>query len=511
MDPYDSLFYESICFPETHPETLAVLGRLMGLAAAEPATCRVLELGCATGGNLIPMAEGLPGARFLGIDLSGPQVEAGNRLIARLGLGNVRLRQGDILELDPESDPDLTELDFIIAHGVYSWVPPPVQERLLQLARRLLAPNGILYVSYNVLPGWHLRGTLRDVLLDACRNEREPHARLAAAQVALGRLARGLEGLPGAAAVLLGEEVRRLRVAPASYLYFEYLAEHHSPVLFRDFVRSCASAGLRYLCDTQLHTLFPASLGDSVETALQDLEDGVDVEQWLDFLGDRGFRQSLLIRDDAVAEEVLSLERFAALSLSADLRPPAKPRLRDARPVVFTRPGGEALEVTQPLTKAVLLALTQRYPDAVTLGSVLPQAQRSVAEAGGGSLAEDLDSLLSELFGLFARWAIQARIHPRYLDHTPPERPRVRPLVSALVDDGRLQVPTRDHGNLDLDPQAVRLIGLLDGTRDVNELARALDGSAHSGGHHPGKDRSGMGRQVRGLIGLFHRYGLLEG
>ncbi len=511
MDPYDSLFYESICFPETHPETLAVLGRLMGLAAADPATCRVLELGCATGGNLIPMAEGLPGARLLGIDLSGPQVEAGNRPIARLGLGNVRLRRGDILELDPESDPDLGEVDYIIAHGVYSWVPPPVQERLLRLARRLLAPNGIFYVSYNVLPGWRLRGTLRDVLLDACRNEREPQARLAAAQSALDRLARGLEGVPGAAAVLLGEEVRRLRVAPASYLYFEYLAEHHSPILFRDFVRSCASAGLRYLCDTQLHTLFPASLGDSVEMALQDLDDGLDVEQWLDFLGNRGFRQSLLIRDDAVAEEVLSLERFAAFSLCADLRPPAKPRLRDARPVAFTRPGGETLEVTQPLTKAVLLALAQRYPDAMTLRSVLPQAQRLVADAGGSPSADDLDSLLSELFGLFARGAIQARIHPRRLDRTPPERPRVRPLVRALVDDGHLQVPTRDHGNLGLDPLAVRLIGLLDGTRDVSALALALDAGGNRGVHQAGREGSGMGRHIRGLIGLFHRHGLLEG
>ncbi len=511
MDPYDSLFYDSICVPETHPETLAVLGRLMGLAAAEPATCRVLELGCATGGNLIPMAEGLPGARLLGVDLSGPQVDAGNRLIAHLGLSNVRLRRGDILDLDPASDADLGEVDYIIAHGVYSWVPPPAQERLLRLARRLLAPNGILYVSYNVLPGWRLRGTLRDILLDACRNEREPQARLAAAQVALDRLAKGLEDLPGAAAVLLGEEVRRLRVAPSSYLYFEYLAEHHRPVLFRDFVRSCASAGLRYLCDTQLHTLFPASLGDSVEIALQDLEDGLDVEQWLDFLGNRGFRQSLLIRDDAVAEEVLSLERFAALSLSADLRPPAKPRLRNARSAVFTRPGGETLEVIQPLTKAVMLALTQRYPDAMTLGSVLPQAQRSVADAGGGPSADDLDSLLAELFGLFARGAIQARIHPRRLVRAPPERPLVRPLVRALVDDGHLQVPTRDHGNLDLDPLAVRLVGLLDGTRDVSALALALDAGGNRGVHQTGKEGSGMGRQARGLIGLFHRYGLLEG
>lgn len=509
MDPYDSLFYASICLPETHPEYLSALGRLMGLDAAEPATCRVLELGCATGGNLIPMAEGLPGARLLGIDRSRPQVEAGNRLIGRLGLENLRLRQGDILELDPDSDPDLGEADFVIAHGVYSWVPPLVQERLLWLARRLLAPSGILYLSYNVLPGWRLRGTLRDILLDAGRASDVPRERLAAAQVALERLARGLRDLPGAAALLLREELRRVQAAPASYLYFEYLAEEHHPVLFRDFIHACDRAGLRYLCDTRLHTQFPASLGDSVEVALADLEDGLDLEQWLDFLGNRGFRQSLLIRDDAEADEVPSLERFAALSLCADLRPPAQPRPRDSRPAVFVQPGGESIKVLNPLAKVVIGVLAEAYPDSLPLGALLPQAWQALGAAGGGSAAQDLDTLLAELFGLYARGAIQAQLHPRRLDPRVPERPRARALVRALVEAGRLQVPTRDHGNLDLDPQAVRLIGLMDGNRDLAALAAALD-SQRGPGLVALKGRREVARQVRGLTGLFHRYGLLE-
>jgi SAM-dependent methyltransferase len=508
MDPYDSLFYASICLPETHPESLSALGRLMGLDTPEPATCRVLELGCATGGNLIPMAEGLPGARLLGIDRSGPQVEAGNRLIGRLDLGNVRLREGDILDLDPDSDPDLGEADFIIAHGVYSWVPAAVRERLLWLGRRLLAPKGILYVSYNVLPGWRLRGTLRDILLDVCGEAGDPRERLATARAALSRLAQGLADLPGAAALLLREEVRRLQAAPASYLYFEHLAEHHHPVLFRDFIRACDRAGLRYLCDAQLHTQFPASLGDSVEAALADLQDGLAVEQWLDFLGNRGFRQSLLIRDDAVAEEIPSLDRFAAFSLYADLRPPTKLRPRDSRPVAFVRPSSESIEVLHPLTKAVLRVLTDSYPDALPLAAILPQAQRSVREAGAGHVADDLDALLAELFGLYARGAIQARLHPRRLDPRVPERPRARPLVRLLVEEGRLVVPTRDHGNLDLDPQAARLVGLLDGTRDLATLTAALDTQGDPRLEVP-RGRREVDRQARGLIGLFHRYGVL--
>ncbi len=517
MDPYDSLFYEGICFPETHPESLAVLGRLFGLPAAEPVDCRVLELGCATGANLIPMAVGLPGASLVGIDLSGPQVEAGSRLAARLGLDNLALHQGDILDVDPES---LGTFDYVIAHGVYSWVPPAVARRLLWLGRRLLAPHGIFYLSYNCLPGWRVRGMLRDILRDAGRNETEPHARLAAAEAALTRLETALGDLPGEAARLQREEIRRVRAAPSSYLLFEYLAEHNRPVLFRDFAQDCAGEGLRYLCDTQLHTLFPASLGGGVEQALADLEDGLELEQWLDFAGNRGFRQSLLIRDDTWIEEGLSLEGFARLSLGADLRAPVRLRLGDSRPVDFVRPGGESIAVCHPLTKALLGGLAARYPDCLPLPEVFPEARAEVIRVGGGTQADAVDEALSELFGLFARGAVFARLHPRRIDPAPPARPRATDLARVLVAEGQRRVPTRDHDNLDLDAVSARLIGYLDGSRDAESLSRCLasdpasdamrsDGQLASG-QAGASTRAGLtAARVRDLIAVLYRYGVI--
>lgn len=540
MDPYDRLFYDGICIPETHPETLAALGHLFGLPAVEPAACRVLELGCATGANLIPMAVGLPGASLLGIDRSGPQIEAGRRLAAPLGLANLELRQGDILDLDPET---LGPFDYVIAHGVYSWVPQPVRERLLWLGRRLLAPGGIFYASYNCLPGWRLRAALRDILRDACRDRIDPGDRLAAAGLALDRLAAGLADLPGEAARLLRGEIRRVRAAPASYLYFEYLDEHNEPVLFRDFARSCAAAGLRYLCDSRLHTLFPASLGEGVEQALADLSDGLELEQWLDFLADRGFRQSLLIRDDAwdktggrAGEEPgISLERFAGLSLGADLIVPARLRLGDRRAVGFAPPTGgtdgdgaaETLEVRHPLTKAVLAALAERYPDCVPLTEVFPAARARVRQAGAAADGDQVDEALAELFGLFARGALQARLRPRRVPPARPGPPRATALARVLVGAGRTALPTRDHANLELDGACARLIGYLDGTRDRAELARCLGADlGRAPGLDPGRGpgtrarppRPGgapartdpMARLVDGLIGRLDRYGLIE-
>src|SRR5207247_7326990 len=130
----------------------------VGVKTAPLECCRVLEIGCASGGNLLPMAEALPEASFLGIDLSERQINEGQQAIAALGLGNVELRHLNVLEIGP----DFGLFDYIVCHGVYSWVPPVARDKILEVCRKNLAPNGVAYVSYNTLPGWHMRGMIRD-------------------------------------------------------------------------------------------------------------------------------------------------------------------------------------------------------------------------------------------------------------------------------------------------------------------------------------------------------------
>src|SRR5580693_4601208 len=116
---YDSVIYPSYTHPQTHPDRLAVIGSLFGLEPAPVNRCRVLELGCGNGTNLVPMAWGLPQSEFVGIDLAALPVERGQRMIRDLALKNVRLVQGDLLQVDA----GWGKFDYIIAHGLYSWVP----------------------------------------------------------------------------------------------------------------------------------------------------------------------------------------------------------------------------------------------------------------------------------------------------------------------------------------------------------------------------------------------------
>jgi SAM-dependent methyltransferase len=158
-DPYDLLPYESRPYPDTQPGQLSALAVLHGLEPAEVTRGRVLELGCASGGNIVTLAMRFPEASFVGIDLSARHVADGQACIRALGLTNVELRQDDLANCNIPAGA----FDTIICHGVYSWVPRVVQEAILRIVATHLAPTGLAYVSYNTHPGWHLRQVVRDI------------------------------------------------------------------------------------------------------------------------------------------------------------------------------------------------------------------------------------------------------------------------------------------------------------------------------------------------------------
>ena len=157
---YDAVPYKSYPFKQTHPDRLATIALLFGLEPPPVERASILELGCASGGNLLPLAEQLPNGRFVGLDGSERQIRDGQRLLDALGFEHVELRHQDICEFEPGEG----EFDYILCHGVYSWVGDDVQRRILEICRRGLAANGVAYVSYNTFPGWHMRGMIRDIM-----------------------------------------------------------------------------------------------------------------------------------------------------------------------------------------------------------------------------------------------------------------------------------------------------------------------------------------------------------
>ncbi|PUB83695.1 MAG: hypothetical protein DBP02_10560 [gamma proteobacterium symbiont of Ctena orbiculata] len=469
-DSYDAIPYESTPLPETHPGHLACLARLYGIDSVPPTNCNVLELGCACGGNLIPMAARLPDSYFLGIELSPEQAQEGSSRIAELGLANCEIRQADILELQDEG----LRFDYIITHGVYSWSPPEVRTRINELSSQLLSPQGVAYISYNSYPGWRMRGMLRYMLLYQVRDILSPRARLDAAQNYLDFLDAGLGGSEQALLYYLKDEIERIRNAHPSYLYHEYLETYNEPVLLTDFINEANKHGLDYIVDIVLEMQFPGYLGEEAERFLNMIDDPIERLQQADFLLNRSFHQSLLChkaRQPSRSPDIQQLRNFAWI---ADLRPPNKLDLRRNKPAPFKHSEGQKYEIAHPLTKAGIALLTDYFPTPVSFAELVSRAAEWVRGNGGDHFAAQENEMLHEMLMLYAKGILHARPIDMVGDTVglPDWQMDAVARLGILRGDGH--IPTIHHAGIHLDQFAARVVRYIDGSTDKEKLLHKL-------------------------------------
>jgi SAM-dependent methyltransferase len=513
MYQYDRLPYQSNPFAETHPRNLAMLAGLLGLNPAPAESCRVLELGCAAGGNLIPMAWHLRDSQFVGIDLEPVQVEAGQRMVGALGLGNIVLQQGDITQLGDE----LGQFDYIIAHGVFSWVPEAVREAMLALYRRLLKAEGVGYISFNARPGWHVRGMLREMLLYHTRDIDDPLAALQAARGFMAMYAETLAGQPGPLAQHLLHEIDSLRGAHPSYLYHEYLEADNQPLLASEFIAQAERHGLRYLCECQLESMFPSHLGGAAEAFLDTLNSTAEHEQYLDFFNHRTFRQSLLVHAERTPQYEIDLERLDDWACASNLVPPARLDLRSDQAQPFRTAEGREVPVSGPLVKAILRALHACYPAAPSIRELLPAAQREVQQAQRGRKVQTGADWHGELFNLYANSLVHLVHRPVAADNRLAGQPRLDELARVCLAQGATTLPTLWHQSLDTDDFSRRVLACLDGRHDLGALLERLLQDLAAGElvmpdlpADPARLRRLLASNLERLLVLFARSGILR-
>lgn len=295
---YSELGYKSMPFPYTTPATLEAYAALVGVSAPNPKTARVLELGATYGGNIISQALFNPDATFVGIELSQEQVEKGNEVIANAGLTNVSLVQSDIASIGSE----IGTFDYIIAHGVYSWVDDGVKDALLRLIDEHLAEDGIAYISYNTYPGWHTMEEVRQLMMFSNRDkaqfnhkEKVLHGKTIGSIV--GSQILKYDNLKERNSKFLGA-LRSVMQKDEYYVGHDHLEPNNDPVYFYQFNDHLGAHNLAYLCDADL-TLsmvrsFDADIADTLDKLA--LNDHVAQEQYLDFILDTTFRKSIICK-----------------------------------------------------------------------------------------------------------------------------------------------------------------------------------------------------------------------
>lgn len=377
LDAYRDVHYDSKVFWQTHPLHIAALASLYSLSPAEPGKARVLELGCGTGENLNAIARSLPSATLLGIDLVQEQIEVARKDASRAKLDNVQFVAADLLDYDFAGQG----FDYIIAHGLLSWVPDAVKTRVFEVCRDHLSEQGLAYISYNVYPGWSTASDLNQLVRLEAADARGTDAKLASVKGTLQFLEDVFDKAEGQAPLhvqVLREEIAVLRAKSDNLVLHDNLGFVNDPFYFHQFVERAGEHGLTYVSDSALHkawaSVWPSPL---LVTLGQRPMSRLRAEQYYDLVVQQRFRASLLCRSACEPTEHLDPERVRRLYAWMTVKPTGD--TAPGKPTTYQQQDGKTITIEDQLVQALFHTLHQvaSLSGAVTVQDVINQLRQA--------------------------------------------------------------------------------------------------------------------------------------
>ncbi len=459
---YDEIPHESDIVAGTHPEHLRVIANLFAVEAAPAEECSMLEIGCATGANLIAIGHGLPGATLVGIDPSERQIGMGRAAAAEAGVANVELLAADVRDLVNWD----RRFDYIVCHGVLSWVPEDVREAIFAVCDNLLKPNGVAYISYNVLPGFHSREPLREMMRFHTAGEEDPMQRARKARAFLGFLAETTSHIGAAGSgfaayhTMIKEEWELVAAQPDSYVLHEHLAEHNTAFYFHEIMDMVRQRDLQYLGDATFPTMMTADMPQAARKNLQTMADSqLELEQYRDFVLNRMFRKTLLCKASTPIDRQIDQDRIARFSFRERV---ARGASSDWRMATIA---GARVKVSDPTAARVLVEIEQAAPAALSF--------EELRQRVGSAMETELtgERLAAILISLYSYDAVDFRTWMPAMATTIPERPHAFEPARRRANKPGGRVPFPVHGLAQIDPFVESLLPVLDGTRTVPEIA----------------------------------------
>lgn len=477
-ESYDNVPYESYTYPATHPDRLAVLGSLFGLKPAAMDKARVLELGCAGGGNLLPLAMSYPKGHYFGIDLSGKQIEEANAHKAALGLENIEFKQRDIAKLEQ----DIGEFDYIICHGVFSWVPEFVRDAIFEVCRRHLSPHGMAVISFNVLPGWNMVRSLREMMLFHANRFEQPADKIREARALLNFLHNNVRDSNKTYKDTIERELNLLKKTNDSYIFHEHLEAENNQFYLHQFVDMARGHGLDYLGDSNLTTMYLGNFPEDARKQLSAITDIVQQEQYMDFINNRRFRYAVLARGERsgdikrklTGEQIFDYwveANFKINDEAKDVTPDRVPFIGTGNNQTFTVSKGVLSALLEDLAKAgapvKLKALCNKTAKRLGKNTQAEQIEAEVAKNGMLLVLQGFLSLHAEQF----KFADKVSKKPQAYD-------------LALYQAGLpnvMKVCNLKRGTITLDIFSKRLLTLCDGEHDKAAMLQTAKGWVESG------------------------------
>jgi methyltransferase-like protein/SAM-dependent methyltransferase len=462
---YDKVPYSSFTFPQTRPDRLATLGAFHGLNTASPDNCRVLELGCGDGTNLISFAYILPNSEFVGIDLSATHIGKAEKTAQELGLSNLTFLKEDVMDFSRER---FGEFDFIIAHGLFSWVPDFVREKVLQIYAECLTEDGVGYISYNAYPGCHIRQMIWHMMQFHTEKIEDPMAKVNHGVNFLNFLV-AASPTDSLYQTMIKTELSQFAERTAENIFHDDFASLNQPFYFHEFVEKLNVNGLQFLSEVDSFWMEAGQISPEILEKLDELgDDIVRREQYIDFIKCRPFRSTLVCRDTKKIERHPAPGILKNFYIASQVLPESpKPNLEDTSKVTFLGPEGGKLEIDHPLTKAALLCLEKAWSSCRTLDGLIDEAKLLC----GGATDADVEKTTEDLLEMFhSGFVYLHRFRPRFASE-PGEFPTASAFVRWQLHHKSDNLTTLSGMNLKPDSDLMRLmLMLLDGSRDRNAL-----------------------------------------
>lgn len=378
---YDELPYETYPQYQTHPSHLYTTGKLFGMTKCTPVSkSRILELGCAQGWNIIPIAYNYPNSEVVGIDLSEEHIKAANKQVEDLQLKNIKFHHCSITDLDKS----FGKFDYIITHGMISWVAEDVREKIFDICKNLLKENGVGYISYNCLPGWNMVRSVRDMMLYHGKFFDNTADKLSQARLLLNFIKDGLSDSKSPYSEVIAQEADMLSRQQDSYLRHDHLEKENFQYYFHEFMEKAIKYDLQYLADASVASMYLGNMPEKISSKLGTIGDIVRTEQYMDFVNNRKFRSTLLCHKAINLSRALSPESFKDFSLSLNLvpeKPFDKVNLEDATEAVNFYLNGNKnthLSSSSPTMKAILYSFSENINYPLTLNQIIELSNKKL-------------------------------------------------------------------------------------------------------------------------------------
>lgn len=472
---YDNLPYVSKSFTQTHPCFLKAVCSLFNFETPDAETANILEIGCAFGGNIIPVAQNFPKANIIGLDISEKQISAGQDAIKTMGLKNIKLKQQDITTYKVPKK----KFDYIICHGVYSWVPEVVREAILQVIADGLSDNGVAFVSYNTYPGWKITEVYRDSMLYRSQPVDDIREKV---KYGFGMLDFLKENLPKQSpwGVAIDQHYDYIRQADISYLAHEYFEVINEPCYFHQFMGLAQEKGLNFVAeaDFQNHFYAPIPLDDEAYQALKRESGGdpIKLEQLSDFLSNRKFRQTLLTRSsvqqtvDLDGKKVLH-EALEKLYIQGNFFQEKDNNSKNLQWKSVETPNGIAFK-SVPETDFIFEKLNRLNGKTIKIEVLWNMAKSSDQKfdrtAFFNTIAEIILRRVVKIRSSAVSWEIKDKSKPQILKTT-------QKLLQWLKENpNTISLSTIFHNPIQLNVIADELMPMLDGKHSIDDLHQQL-------------------------------------